>query len=78
MEIKKDIREIKGGYSIASAGTDLSKRDIADFETILSGDVNGNGIADKGDCAMFMITDGHISLRVLHSKAVISTPNFPL
>jgi|LSQX01.1.fsa_nt_gb hypothetical protein len=61
LEIKKDIREIKGGYSIASAGTDLSKRDIADFETILSGDVNGNGIADKGDCAMFMITDGHIS-----------------
>ena len=45
LEIKR-YREIKE-YTALHAGTDLSKRDIADFETILSGDVNGNGIAIK-------------------------------
>lgn len=58
LELKKDIKQIKGGYSSANTGSDLSKRDPEKYETILSGDVNLNGKADAGDCAMFMVTDG--------------------
>lgn len=61
LELKKDIMQIKGGYSAASTGSDLAKRDPGKYETILSGDVNLNGKADAGDCAMFMVTAGTIT-----------------
>lgn len=59
--LKKDIKQIKGGFSSSSAGKDLAKRDYARYESILSGDVNLNGKADDGDCAMFIVTGGNIA-----------------
>ncbi|MBQ6821892.1 MAG: fimbrillin family protein [Bacteroidales bacterium] len=59
--LKKDIKLIKGGYSSSSAGKDLAKRDYVRYESILSGDVNLNGKADDGDCAMFIVTGGNIA-----------------
>lgn len=61
LELKKDILLIKGGYSSASTGSDLAKRDPLKYESVLSGDVNLNGKADEGDCAMFMVTGGAIT-----------------
>lgn len=61
LELKKDIMQIKGGYSAASTGSDLARRDSEKYETILSGDVNLSGKADDGDCAMFMVTGGMIT-----------------
>ena len=61
LEIKKDIKQIRGGYSASSAGSDLAKRDPSRYETVLSGDVNLNGKADSGDCSMFMVTNGNVA-----------------
>ena len=61
LELKKNIKQIKGGYSSSSAGSDLSKWNPRQYESVLSGDVNLNGKADAGDCAMFMVTGGNIA-----------------
>lgn len=58
-EIRKDIRSVKGGYSLDSKGTDLTKRNTVEYETILSGDLNRNKKADEGDCGLLSIFSGH-------------------
>ena len=50
--ILKDIKAIKGGYSLLSEGTDLTNRRIDTYKTVISGDVNGNNQADSGDCGL--------------------------
>ena len=50
--IRKDIKAIKGGYSLLSEGMDLTKRSIDTYKTVISGDVNGNNQADSGDCGL--------------------------
>lgn len=61
LELKKNIKQIKGGYSSSSTGSDISKCNPQQYESVLSGDVNLNGKADAGDCAMFMVTGGSIA-----------------
>lgn len=58
--LRKDIKAIKGGYSQFSEGTDTSDRDIVNYVTTFSGDVNGNKKADAGDCALLMMKKGHV------------------
>lgn len=55
---QKDIR-IYGGYSMESTGTSL---DLKGGETILSGDLSGDGTANAGDCAIFDFTNCNVRI----------------
>lgn len=59
--IRKDMKAIKGGYSQFSEGTDITKRNIDTYVTVISGDVNGNKQADTGDCGLLLIKKGIIA-----------------
>lgn len=61
ISISKDIYCVKGGFPSNSTGTDVSKCDPDKYATIFSGDVNGNSIADSGDCTLFKLTSGHVT-----------------
>ena len=63
--IRKDIKAIKGGYSLLSEGTDLTNRRIDTYKTVISGDVNGNNQADSGDCGLLLVKGGIIGLKEL-------------
>lgn len=54
----KNIR-LYGGYSAQSTGTSLDQRH---GETILSGDLNGDGSANAGDCAIFDFTECNVQM----------------
>ena len=58
--VRKNIKAIRGGYSPFSEGTDVSLRDISAYQTIFSGDVNGNKKADAGDCSLLYIRKGNV------------------
>lgn len=60
--IRKDIKAIKGGYSLLSEGTDLTNRRIDTYKTVISGDVNGNNQADSGDCGLLLVKGGIIGI----------------
>lgn len=60
--IRKDIKAIKGGYSQFSEGTDVTKRNVDTYVTVISGDVNGNKQADAGDCGLLLIKKGLIAI----------------
>lgn len=60
--IRKDIKAIKGGYSLLSEGTDLTNRRIDIYRTVISGDVNGNNQADSGDCGLLLVKGGIIAI----------------
>lgn len=63
--IRKDIKAIKGGYSLLSEGMDLTKRSIDTYKTVISGDVNGNNQADSGDCGLLLVKGGLLGLKEL-------------
>ena len=63
--IRKDIKAIKGGYSLLSEGTDLTNRRIDTYKTVISGDVNGNNQADSGDCGLLLVKGGILGLKGL-------------
>lgn len=56
--IRKNIKAIKGGYSQFSEGTDVTKRNVGAYTTVISGDVNGNKQADPGDCGLLLVKKG--------------------
>ena len=60
--VRKDIKAILGGYSPVSTGTDVSNRDPKAYETVISGDVNGNKQADQGDCGLLVVRGGNICI----------------
>lgn len=60
ISVKKDIMAVVGGFSMFSAGTDISVRDPEKYRTVFSGDVNHNKIADEGDCYLMGIYSGRI------------------
>lgn len=60
---KECLITILGGYDSSSRGTDLSKRNPQANITELTGDVNGNGVADSGDAGIFYL-DGFARLHV--------------
>ena len=80
MILRKDIKAIKGGYSQFSEGTDVSDRDVENYITVFSGDVNANKKADAGDCSLLVIKKGHIvmegiTLQYGYAAADITTYN---
>lgn len=58
LNINKDVKGIYGGFSPSSVGNSITDRDPSRFVTILTGDVNADGIANDGDCCMFIVTEG--------------------
>lgn len=58
--IRKDIKAVVGGFSMFSAGTDISGRDPEKYRTVFSGDVNHSRTADEGDCYLMGIYSGRI------------------
>lgn len=61
ISIGKDVT-IRGGYDPESKGTDAGDADPSRFTTVISGDLNGNCVADKGDSRLFNIIGGKISI----------------
>lgn len=59
--VNKNIRSVKGGYSITSSGTDLTQRDTKAHPTVFSGDLDKDGRAGDGDCGLLSIYGGHSS-----------------
>lgn len=49
LSLTQDVK-IKGGYAPDITGYDVSISYPSEYETIFSGDLNGNDIADNGDC----------------------------
>lgn len=60
LTIKKNVKSIMGGFHQMSTGKDLSRRNVTEYATFFSGDVNGNGTADKGDCGLVKVTKGFV------------------
>ncbi|MBR1706074.1 MAG: fimbrillin family protein [Bacteroidales bacterium] len=58
LAIAKSVGLVKGGFSRLSTGDDISKCHPEAYPTVFSGDVNGNGTADEGDCTLIKVTSG--------------------
>lgn len=58
LNLTKNIKSVVGGFSASSAGTEVTTRDIKQYKTIFSGDVNGDSMPDDGDCCMFIVSGG--------------------
>ena len=61
ISISEDVT-IRGGYDPESKGTEAGDPDPSRFETVISGDLNGNGIADNGDSRLFNILGGKVAI----------------
>ena len=44
-----------GGYNPASTGKDLTNRNVTTYETVLSGDISGNGSVDGADARILLL-----------------------
>ena len=52
----KQVRlEFYGGYAGTSSGTDRSQRNVSSNVSMLSGDINGNGLADANDIPILLL-----------------------
>ena len=60
--VKKDVAGIFGGYSSLSQGTATENRDPDKYPTVFSGDLNGDGTANDGDCGLMTINAGHVKI----------------
>lgn len=60
LTISKDILCVRGGYRKGLEYDDLSDCDPEKYPTVFTGDVNGNGVADEGDGAFALVTEGTV------------------
>ncbi len=62
LTLKKNVAGIFGGYSSLSEGTDTGNRNTAKYPTVFSGDLNGDGTANEGDCGLMTVNAGHVKI----------------
>lgn len=77
-QISKTILCIRGGYSKELEYDDLSECDPEMYPTIFTGDINQDGVANEGDGAFAMVTEGgnvrfeNITFKNFYQSATIS------